>query len=56
MNWSIDDQYHVTINFIGDMLPEQRQEMCDGLESCPFSFKKLQVEISRLSYFPNDKS
>lgn len=38
------------------MEPERRKEIFEGLENCSFSFKELQIEISRLSYFPNENS
>ena len=53
VNWSKDNQHHITINFIGSMEPEQREEMFTDLESRSV-FKNLPVEIDSLSYFPNE--
>ncbi len=53
VNWSKDNQHHITINFIGVMEPEQKEEMFENLENRPV-FKNLPVEIDSLSYFPNE--
>ena len=53
VNWSKDNQHHVTLNFIGSMEPEQKEEMFDDLENRP-AFKNLPIEIDSLSYFPNE--
>ena len=53
VNWSKDNQHHITINFIGSMEPEQREEMFVALENRS-AFKNLPVEIDSLSYFPNE--
>jgi len=53
VNWSKDNQHHITINFIGSMEPEQREEMFTDLENRSV-FKNLPVEIDSISYFPNE--
>ena len=53
LNWSKNNQHHITVNFIGSMEPEQKEEMF-SLFSERTSFKNLPIEISNLSYFPND--
>ena len=53
VNWSKNNQHHITVNFIGSMEPEQKEEMF-SLFSERTSFKNLPIEISNLSYFPND--
>ena len=53
VNWSNDHQHHITINFIGSMEPEQKEEMFNFLDDRP-PFKKLPIEVSSLGYFPND--
>ena len=40
VNWSKDNQHHITINFIGSMEPEQREEMFQA-------FKKALEENDR---------
>ena len=53
INWSTNNQHHITMNFIGSMEPEQKVEMFDNLDNRS-SFKNLPVEIDSLSYFPNE--
>ena len=53
VNWSKDNQHHITINFIGTMEPEQKEEMFADLENRSV-FKNLPIEIDSLSYFPNE--
>jgi len=53
VNWSKDNQHHITINFIGSMEPEQKEEMFDNLKN-KSTFTNLPVEIDSLSYFPNE--
>ena len=53
VNWSKDNQHHITINFIGSMEPEQKEELFVNLENRS-TFKNLPIEIDSLSYFPND--
>jgi len=53
VNWSKDNQHHITMNFIGSMEPEQKEEMFDNLENRS-SFKNLPVEIDSISYFPDE--
>ena len=53
VTWSKDNQHHITINFIGSMEPEQREELFADLENRS-TFKNLPIEIDSLSYFPNE--
>ena len=53
VNWSNDHQHHITLNFIGSMEPEQKEEMFSFLDDRP-PFKNLPIEVSSLGYFPND--
>ncbi len=53
VNWSRSNQHHITLNFIGSMEPEQKEEMFHDLDQRP-PFKNLPIEIDSLSYFPNE--
>ena len=53
VNWSRNNQHHITLNFIGSMEPEQKEEMFNDLNQRP-PFKNLPNEISNLNYFPNE--
>jgi len=54
VNWSKDNQHHITLNYIGSMEPEQIEELYEGLYTCSFYFEELPIEISSISYFPNE--
>ena len=53
VNWSKRSQHHITLNFIGSMEPEQKEEMFNDLDQQP-PFKNLSIEIDSLRYFPNE--
>ena len=53
VNWSKRSQHHITLNFIGSMEPEQKEEMFIYLDQRP-PFKNLSIEIDSLRYFPNE--
>tara|TARA_B100000029_G_scaffold499771_1_gene570610 strand:+ start:1178 stop:1723 length:546 start_codon:yes stop_codon:yes gene_type:complete len=53
VTWSNNNQHHITVNFIGSMEPEQKEEMFH-LFSKRTPFKNLPIEINNLSYFPNE--
>ena len=53
VTWSKDQQHHITLNFIGSMEPEQKNEMFENLNNRS-GFKNLPIEIDSLSYFPNE--
>ena len=53
VNWSKDIQHHITLNFIGSMEPEQKEEMFNALDQRP-PFKNLSIDIDSLRYFPNE--
>ena len=53
VNWSKRSQHHITLNFIGSMEPEQKEEMFNDLDQRP-PFKNLSIEIDSLRYFPNE--
>ena len=53
VNWSNNHNFHITINFVGEMEPEQKQELFKSFEQNN-SLKSIPIEISHLSYFPNE--
>lgn len=54
LNWSKDHQHHITLNYIGPMEPEQKEEMLEKLDACSFPYKELPIKITSLSYFPKE--
>ena len=54
VNWSKNNSHHLTINFIGEMEPEQKEEMFNELNDFNVIGNILNLEIIGISYFPND--
>ena len=54
VNWAKDNSHHLTINLIGEMEPEQIEEMFNELNDFNVIGNILNLEIIRISYFPND--
>ena len=55
INWQKNSDHHLTINFVGEMEPEQIEEMYVGIEQINF-MSHLQIELSAVSFFPNEES
>ncbi len=53
VNWTNSANHHITINFVGSMEPEQKEEMFGSLENLS-SFNEIPIEVTHLSYFPNE--
>ena len=52
--WSDDKHHHITINFNGYMEPEQIEEMYTKFEEIEIMGGVLNLEITGISYFPNE--
>ena len=55
INWQKNSDHHLTINFVGEMEPEQIEEMYVGIEQINF-MSHLQIDVSAVSFFPNEDS
>ena len=55
INWQKNSDHHLTINFVGAMEPEQKEEMYVGIEQINF-MSHLQIDLSAVSFFPNEES
>ena len=55
INWQKNSDHHLTINFVGEMEPEQIEEMYVGIEQINF-MSHLQIDLSAVSFFPNEES
>ena len=53
VNWSSNNQHHITLNFVGAMEPEQKEEMFESFNNFS-NLSILPIEVSHLSYFPNE--
>ena len=54
VTWSNDNHHHITINFNGYMEPEQIEEMYSKFEAINILGSSINLEITGISYFPND--
>ena len=55
ISWQKNSDHHLTINFVGAMEPEQIEEMYLGISDINF-MSHLQIELSSVSFFPNEDS
>tara|TARA_B100000963_G_scaffold78807_1_gene66898 strand:+ start:785 stop:1330 length:546 start_codon:yes stop_codon:yes gene_type:complete len=53
--WQKNSDHHITLNFVGEMEPEQIEEMYLGISEINF-MNHLQINISSLTFFPNEDS
>ena len=56
VNWSNNKFHHLTVFFVGNMEPEQLEEMYIKLEDIKMSGNSLEIEIPDISYYPNESS
>ena len=54
LTWTQKNHHHITINFIGPMEPEQIEEMYSNLEEIEVLGAAIRLEITGVSYFPNE--
>jgi len=53
--WQKNSDHHITLNFVGEMEPEQIEEMYAGITEINF-MSHLQINISSVSFFPHEES
>ena len=56
VNWSIHKFHHLTVFFVGNMEPEQLEEMYIKLADIKIPGNYLEVELTDISYYPNESS
>ena len=56
VNWSDNKLHHLTVFFVGNMEPEQLEEMYIKLENIKIGANVLELEIPDISYYPNENS
>ena len=54
ISWKDNNSHHITLNFIGEMEPEQIEELYKNLQHIAASKSKISLEITSISLFPND--
>jgi len=56
ISWQKNDHHHLTVYFIGEMEPEQITQMNDDLSEYNFNNFSRLIEITDISFFPNENS
>ena len=56
INWQRNDHHHLTIYFVGEMEPEQISEMNEALAEINLQHFSNVLEITDISFFPNEDS
>ena len=55
ISWQKNSDHHITLNFVGEMEPEQIEEMYIGISEINF-LSNLNISLSSVSFFPNEDS
>jgi 2'-5' RNA ligase len=53
ISWQENSNHHITLNFIGEMEPEQLDQLNVGIENFITSRSPIALEIVEISLFPN---
>jgi len=56
ISWQRNDHHHLTVYFVGEMEPEQIEQMNNDLSEINFTSVSRSIEITSVSFFPNENS
>ncbi len=56
ISWLRNDHHHLTVYFVGDMEPEQINQMYEELSKLNFTSFSRSVDLTAISFFPNESS
>tara|TARA_Y100000741_G_scaffold362208_1_gene347551 strand:+ start:1568 stop:2149 length:582 start_codon:yes stop_codon:yes gene_type:complete len=56
LSWQRNDHHHLTVYFVGEMEPEQISQMNEGLAKLNLSSFSRTIDITSISFFPNESS
>ena len=56
ISWQRNDNHHLTVYFVGEMEPEQITQMNEGLDDINLTAVSRSIELTSISFFPNDNS
>ena len=56
ISWQRNDNHHLTVYFVGEMEPEQITQMNESLEDINLTAISRSIELTSISYFPNENS
>ena len=56
ISWQRNDRHHLTINFVGEMEPEQISQMNEDLLKINLTGFSRSIDLTAISFFPNESS
>tara|TARA_Y100001970_G_scaffold287982_1_gene414010 strand:- start:127 stop:699 length:573 start_codon:yes stop_codon:yes gene_type:complete len=56
ISWQLNDHHHLTIYFVGEMEPEQIDQMNEDLTKINFTGLSRTINLVAVSFFPNENS
>ena len=56
ISWQKNDQHHLTLYFVGEMEPEQINQMNEDLSKINLAGFSKSIDLTAISFFPNEKS
>ena len=56
ISWQKNDQHHLTVYFVGEMEPEQINQMNEDLNKINLASFSRSIDLTAISFFPNESS
>ena len=56
ISWQKNDQHHLTLYFVGEMEPEQINQMNEDLSKINLAGFSKSIDLTSVSFFPNENS
>ena len=56
ISWQKNDHHHLTVYFIGEMEPEQINQMNEDLKEIHLTSLSRSIDLTKISFFPNENS
>ena len=56
ISWQKNDHHHLTVYFVGEMEPEQINQMNEGLAKINLAGISRSIDLTAISFFPNEHS
>ena len=56
ISWQKNDQHHLTVYFVGEMEPEQINQMNEDLNEINLASFSRSIHLTEISFFPNESS
>ena len=56
ISWQKNDHHHLTVYFVGEMEPEQINQMNEELKEINLGILSRSIDLTAISFFPNESS